>query len=112
MNVTQLTRQLVLEEPQRVEDGAGGFSVAWAPVGTVWAEVKAGAGRERAGELVALSTVPYRITVRAAAVGAPSRPKPEQRFREGERLFSILAVAERDPGARYLTCFAHEEVPT
>ncbi|MGO4915416.1 head-tail adaptor protein [Pseudogemmobacter sp. W21_MBD1_M6] len=112
MNGPVLSRRLVLEESQRDADGAGGFSKVWVPLGQVWAEVKAGAGRERSGELVTVSTVPYRITVRAAAVGAPSRPKPDQRFREGARLFRILAVAERDADARYLTCFAHEEVPT
>jgi head-tail adaptor len=112
MNGPVLTRRLVLEAPQRIADGAGGYSEAWVPLGQLWAEVKAGTGRERSGELVTVSTVPYRITVRAAPIGAPSRPRPEQRFREGERLFRILAVAERDAGARYLTCFAHEEVPT
>jgi hypothetical protein len=54
--------------------------------------------------------VPYRIIVRAAPVGDDRRPRPEQRFREGERLFRILAVAEADRGQHYLTCFAREEV--
>ncbi|MCX8509264.1 MAG: head-tail adaptor protein, partial [Rhodobacteraceae bacterium] len=70
----------------------------------------AGAGRERAGESVTLSTVGYRITVRGAPQGAPSRPKPEQRFRDGTRLFRITAVTEADGDGRYLTCFAREEV--
>lgn len=47
-----------------------------------------------------------RVTVRAVA-----RPKPGQRFREGSRVFAILAVAERDPAGRYLTCFCREEGP-
>ena len=57
------------------------------------------------------SAMGYRITVRAAPVGAPSRPRPDQRFREGARVFRILAVAERDAVGRYLTCFAEEEEP-
>ena len=56
-------------------------------------------------------TVTYRITVRAAPFGAPRRPKPEQRLREGARVFRIAAVAEDDADGRYLTCFAQEEVP-
>jgi len=59
---------------------------------------------------VTLSTVPYRITVRAAPVGAPSRPKPEQRFRDGERVFRIQAVTEDEEAGTYLVCFAREEV--
>jgi head-tail adaptor len=107
----ELTRKLVLEEPQKVSDGAGGFSEVWVVLGILWADVRAGAGREReAAGLFTVSTVPYRITVRAAPHGAPSRPKPDQRFRDGDRLFRILAVTERDAKGVYLECFAREEV--
>ncbi|SMX42059.1 head-tail adaptor protein [Actibacterium lipolyticum] len=105
-----LTRRLVLEEPVRTSDGAGGFVESWAVLGTLWAAVKPGTGRERAGEFATLSRVPYRITVRGAPVGAPSRPKAEQRFRDGARVFRILAVTEADAQGRHLTCFAEEEV--
>ncbi len=111
MNKVELSRKLVLEEPQRVPDGAGGFTQVWVALGIVWADVRAGTGREK--ELAGLSTVsivPYRITVRGAPQGAPSRPRPEQRFRDGGRVFRILAVAERDPRGIYLECFAREEV--
>jgi hypothetical protein len=57
-----------------------------------------------------VAAIPLRIIVRAAPEGAPSRPLPEQRFRAGQRVFRILAVSEADTGARYLTCFAQEEV--
>lgn len=51
----------------------------------------------------------FRITVRAAPQGAPSRPTPLQRFRDGARLFAIEAVTEADPEGRFLVCFAREE---
>ncbi len=105
-----LSRRLVLEAPERVADGAGGFTTTWVVLGTLWAEVKPGTGRERAAELMTVAQIPYRITVRAAPEGAPSRPGPEQRFRAGSRIFRILAVTEADPEARFLTCFAQEEV--
>jgi head-tail adaptor len=107
-----LSRQLVLETPQMVSDGAGGFTRVWASLGTLWAEVRAGAGRETSGEEISLASVPYRITLRAAPIGAPSRPRPEQRLREGSRIFTILAVSEADFAGRYLTCIAKEELPT
>ena len=105
-----LNRKLVLEAPERVPDGAGGYEITWTALGEVWAEIKAGTGREKALEFMTIAALPLRITLRAAPEGAPSRPKPEQRFRAGSRIFRILAVTEADAGARYLTCFALEEV--
>lgn len=105
-----LNRKLVLEEPVRLADGAGGFTTSWQALGQVWAQVKPGTGRERAAGFATVSSIAFRITVRAAPDGAPSRPKPDQRFRDGSRIFRILAVTEADVGAHFLTCFAQEEV--
>ena len=110
MSTPRLNRKLVLEAPERVSDGAGGFTIVWTALGEIWAEVTPGTGVERAGEFVTLASVPYEIVVRGAPVGSPRRPKPEQRFREGERIFRILAVAEADSEGHYLSCFAREEV--
>ena len=107
-----LNRKLVLERPEHVADGAGGFAETWVEAGTLWAEVAARTGREAVSGGVVVSNTAYRITVRAAPYGAPSRPAPEQRFRDGTRLFRIESVAERDPTGRYLTCFCEEEVAT
>lgn len=111
MGIPQLNRALVLEAQARVADGAGGFAVSWAALGTLWAEVSAGAGRDPGGEEVVLTSVPWRITVRAALPGAVTRPQPGQRFREGSRHFAILAVAERDRDGRFLLCACREEAP-
>ncbi|GFE66708.1 head-tail adaptor protein [Litoreibacter roseus] len=105
-----LTRRLVLEDAMRVSDGAGGFTETWNAVGELWAEITPGSGRERFGQEVTVSQVPYRIVVRGAPVGAPSRPRAEQRLRDETRIFRIIGVTEYDRDARYLTCFAIEEV--
>ncbi len=110
MTAPQLNRSLVLEAPVKLADGAGGYTRTWEPLGVAWAEVTAGAGREFAASAATLSRVPYRITVRAAPVGAASRPVAGQRFREGTRIFHITAVAEQGAQGRYLTCHAEEEV--
>lgn len=110
MKSYNLSRKLVLEQMLRTPDGAGGFSASWVALGTLWADVRAGTGSERYAEFVTLSNVAYRITVRGAPQGAPSRPKPEQRLRDGTRLFRIVAVTEADEAGQYLTCFAQEEV--
>ena len=47
MSAPMLTRRLVLEAPERVADGAGGYTETWVARGTLWAEVvPRGAGRE------------------------------------------------------------------
>lgn len=110
MSAPRLTRQLVLETQVKTPDGAGGYTTSWQPRGTLWAEVSARTGREKAGGAGALSSTQFRIRVRAAPFGAPSRPTADDRFREGARVFRILAVAEADATARYLICFAEEEL--
>ncbi len=106
-----LRRRLVLERQVAVPDGAGGFAASWALVGYLWAEVAPGAGRAGGAEEYPVARQPFRITVRGAAPGAASRPVAGQRFRDGTRVFAILAVTERDPEGRYLVCAAVEEEP-
>jgi len=109
MRAPVLARRLLLEAPERVADGAGGFSEVWQVLGQHWAEVLAGPGAEDSGDLLTLWRVALRIVVRGAPAGSPARPVPGQRFREGDRVFPILAVVERDPRGRHLICFAREE---
>ncbi len=106
----RLNRKLVLEEARRAPDGAGGLIETWVALGTLWASVQAGAGRERGSQLVTVSNVSYRIVVRAEPEGSSGRPKPDQRFREGGRIYRILAVSEHDQAGHFLVCHAREEV--
>lgn len=112
MAVPNLNRALVLEAPDRAEDGSGGYVETWGVLGTLWAEVKSRTGREQNLSGVTVSLVSYRITVRAAPVGSEQRPVAGQRFRDGDRIYAIRAVTEKDSDHRYLECFADEEVAT
>lgn len=105
----RLNRRLVLEMPARVPDGAGGFTQSWLPLGTLWAHVVPRSGRETAGVAAPISRTGYKIIVRGAPSGSPARPQVDQRFREGSRLFRIVAVSEDDADGRYLQCAAEEE---
>ncbi len=105
-----LSRPLVLESVVRHSDGAGGFVESWTALGTLWAEVRPRSGGERDREEVGVSRLDVRVTVRAAPAGASTRPEAGQRFREGARIFRILAVTEPDISGRFLTCLAREEV--
>ena len=104
----KLSRKLVLEERVSTPDGKGGFTVGWQVLGALWANVDARSGREALVGARDVSRVRYRIIVRGAPVGAASRPRPDQRFREGDRVFSIQAVSEYDPKGRWLECWAEE----
>lgn len=110
MTGARLNRELVLEAPQKVADGSGGFLESWIELGRIWAEVRARPGREvRLGSSV-VARATHQITVRAAPFGAASRPTPTQRFREGPRQFRILSVTEADLSGRHLVCAAVEEI--
>lgn len=108
MRAVRLTRALVLEVAQRVADGAGGFAEVWQARGTVWAEVRPGAGRAGDALGAAVAVQPLRIWVRGVPQGHAMRPAAGMRFRDGGRLFRLLAVTEADAGGRYLICAAEE----
>ena len=110
MRPPHLRRRLLLQAPEGLPDGAGGITPAWATRGEVWAEVTPGAGREVATPGGSLSHSSYRITLRATPPGHALRPRPDQRLREGARIFTILAVTEADAMGRYLTCLCREEI--
>lgn len=108
MRAVRLTRALVLESAVRTGDGAGGFAEVWQALGTVWAEVLPGAGREGAALGASVPVQALRITVRGVPQGHAMRPAAGMRFRDGARLFRLLAVTEADAGGRYLVCAAEE----
>lgn len=105
-----LNRKLMLEDPQRSQDGGGGYHESWTALGVLWAQMSALSGRTSGQEGGSLSLQRYRIILRATPQEAASRPRPGQRFREGSRLFRIEAVNEADPKGHYLACFCLEEV--
>jgi head-tail adaptor len=109
MKAPNLNRRLSLEEPLRTPDGAGGHSTAWTELGALWARIDPLTPRLAPIPAGQATTAPLRITVRAAAPGAPSRPRPGQRFREGARVYAVTAVQEADPQGRFLLCLAQEE---
>ena len=106
-----LNRAMVLEDPVTSPDGSGGYATTWTALGTLWAEVRPGAASERRGTIAPEGRMTFRVYMRAAPQGSPQRPRPDQRLREGDRVFTILAVSEADPQGGFLVCHAREEVP-
>ena len=108
MRGVRLMRPLTLEQATRAGDGAGGYAEVWRARGTVWAEIRPGAGREGAALGAAVPVQPLRVIVRGLPQGHDLRPLPGMRFRDGARLFRVLAVTEADAGGRYLACACEE----
>lgn len=106
MSGLALSRKLTLEERVATPDGAGGHSVDWRPIGSLWANVRPASAREAFVGGQSRARVVYRVLVRSAPIDALSRPRPNQRFRDGVRVFDILAVADRDE--RFLEILAEE----
>ena len=79
-----------------------GSSSAWVPVGTIWADVRPGSGARTSPAPRCGRGSRCRILVRGAPAGSPSRPRADQRLREGARVFDILTVTEHDPAGRFL----------
>lgn len=105
----RLSRRLTLEARETAPDGSGGYAVTWRPLGTLWADVAARTVREGFAGGQDRPRVRYRILVRDAPIGAPSRPRPDQRLRDGARVFDVLAVAESEIRG-YLEISAQEGV--
>ena len=106
--IRKLNRKFTLEALTAAPDGAGGTVENWAGVAVLAAELKASSGRERETGGRASARVTHRAWLRYLPFDHASRPKPDQRFREGERVFSIRAVAEADEERRYLICWLEE----
>jgi SPP1 family predicted phage head-tail adaptor len=101
-----LNRRLTLEAPVESADGAGGVVRSYSTVGTVWAEVTAvSAARaieaERGG-----ARVTHRIQIRFSTGITTTH-----RLREGDRIFRIVSLRDRDGRKRFLSIEAEELVP-
>ena len=98
-----LRHRVVLEEAQRVSDGAGGYTETWVALATLWAALSPSGGGEgvEAGRLA--GRVSHIITVRHRAGVTPA-----MRFRQGARVFHILAVIDEAARHHWLRCLCEE----
>ncbi len=98
-----LRHRLQLETENRVDDGGGGVTQTWSPVATVWASIKPRSGQEvfAADRLSGRLTHEIRIRYRTGVT-------PVMRFRQGSRIFQILAVIDMDERRRWLRCLCEE----
>jgi head-tail adaptor len=105
---SRFTRRLTLERLAAAPDGGGGGSPLWTAAGLHWAELTVEAATGAEAEGVETSRVRLAARLWAAPHGTAARPVAGDRFREGARLYRVLAVTE-DRDARFLICRVEEE---
>ena len=100
----RLRHRLTLETATPTPDGAGGVTLAWSAVASVWAEIVPLTADERAvGEGEADLTLHKIIIRRRDDVSTGDR------FTLGSRAFRIKSVTDRQEDGRYLVCLCEEE---
>lgn len=100
-----LRRRATLEAQTDLPDGAGGFTRQWAALADHWVAITASSGEECYEGSRQASRVTHRIRLRCTRA---LRPRANQRFTIGSRIFDIRAVFDTDGRGRFLTCLCEE----
>jgi SPP1 family predicted phage head-tail adaptor len=103
LSIGPLRSRISLETAVATPDGAGGETIIWQTIATVWARLSARSGRESFDAHGTKSAVRHTILVRPHVDVLPSR-----RFRLGQRMFHIHAVRPLDQRNRRLICDCEE----
>lgn len=96
--------ECALQRQVHMPDGAGGSTVSWAEVATLFARIEPLRAASRFGADQAIETVTHRATIRHRAGVASG-----MRLRRLGRVFEIVTVHDPDETRRYLVCTLKEE---
>ncbi len=102
--IGEFRHRLNMQAADEIEDGAGGVTRTWEPLGDVWAAIEplslddAVVSDKRLGQLTHRVTLRYRADITLA-----------HRFVLGARVFCIRAVRDPDERGRLLECLVEEE---
>jgi SPP1 family predicted phage head-tail adaptor len=100
----RLRHRVTLEAATPTPDGAGGSTLAWSAVASLWAEMVQLKAEERSIGEGRGDLAQHKIIVRKR-----SEVQGGRRFTLGARVFLIRSVADMEEDARYLTCLCDEE---
>ena len=87
----ELNRRLTLEAPAESADGSGGVTRSYDAVATLWASVEPQSARGNVAADALGANITHRIRIRTRA-----DITLRHRFRDGEAIFRIVAIRERD----------------
>lgn len=101
-----LRHRVTLESAAGTPDGAGGETLAWDTVATLWAHIEPAGAREEivGGHLAGVVTHDITFRWRDDIAGG-------MRVTYRDRVFRLLAVHDPDERRRYLVARAREETP-
>jgi len=99
-----IAHRVVIERPVTSPDGAGGASVAFAPLATVWAAIEPLSASEDGGSGRLATRITHRVTIRwrADVTGA-------MRLVHRGRVLRIASLRDADESRRFLVIDAEEE---
>ncbi len=102
--IGRLRHFLTIEAPEESDDGAGGVTVTWAPIGAAWAKLSPLAAVEGLSRDREMAVRRWRITLRYR-----DDVTPACRFLCDGRHFAIDSVVDREGRKRFLSCDCTEE---
>ena len=100
----QFSHWLLVEAPEDVPDGAGGFNRQWREVAATWGMVVPLSARMREIARQTDERTSHHVTVRHR-----TDIRSGMRFRKGGRLLRIVTAHDPDETGRFLMCRCEEE---
>ncbi|MBY0531547.1 MAG: phage head closure protein [Xanthobacteraceae bacterium] len=104
--IADFRHRLTLQVADEVEDGAGGVTRTWQPLGQVWAAIEPISLDDKLLSDKRRGLLTHRILLRHRSDITLSH-----RFVLGVRIFSIRAVRDPDERGRVIECLVEEERP-
>ncbi|MEM6498724.1 MAG: phage head closure protein [Pseudomonadota bacterium] len=104
--IGRLRHRVTIQYPARSYDEAGGATIAWPPLATVWAQIKLRSGRETFEADSPSARSIYRVVIRYR-----SDVDPTMRLLWGDRVLQVVAVGDEDGTKRWLSCECEEYGP-
>ncbi len=105
MRIGQLRKRVAIQAESSTPDGAGGYTLGWATVATVWADINPVTGNEAFVAQHLEGHITHRITLRwQSGVTITS----DMRVLYGSRLFNIHAVLNNDERNQWIELLVEE----
>jgi SPP1 family predicted phage head-tail adaptor len=104
---SDLNRRITIEQPVNSGDGAGGATVSWSDVATLFANIEPQRGSFSSNGFREQSEITHRVTIRYLA-GLSSK----MRVKYGSRYFNIRAIVNEDEKNERLILICQEGAGT
>ena len=100
----KLNKRIVVEEPIKTTDNAGGFDINWSLIGSFWSEIKPASIKEENFADKKQKVITHEITIRYNSV-----IKDNMRIIFDGRIFEIVAVVNLMEKGEFLQILVREE---